>query len=834
LTKYADIVVPVPLWKLFTYGIPEETGLKLCQAESIAYEINIQIGSRVLVPFGKSNKLTTGIVWSIHNNKPEDYETKPIAQTLDNDPILFPQQLDLWKWISEYYFCPIGDVYRAALPAGLRLESESCFYLNPDFEPENQLSQNETIILDYISNKTSASILEINKIIGLKSAHRFVKQLLEINAIFVEEKVTQKYKTKKEKVLYLGTDFRSEEALSKVFDKLQKAPKQLELLMTFIQKSGSLKDALNGKRISRNKLFSKKDNLVGSQLDLLIKKNILQQETRIIDRLDFSDIATIPISTLSDEQTNALNEIKLGFEEKKPVLLHGVTSSGKTEIYITLIEEALNKNFQVLYILPEIALTTQITRRLKLRFGNKLGVYHSKYSDNERVEIWNDLLKNKNYRVIVGVRSAIFLPFSNLGLIIIDEEHENSFKQYDPSPRYHARDVALVLGKYFNANVLLGSATPSIESYYNTKIGKYILVELNSRYKGICLPEILLVDIKDAKKRKIMVSHFSPPLLELITKALEKKEQIILFQNRRGFAPYLECKGCGWVPKCKHCDVSLTYHKNINNLICHYCGYSVDVYFVCKACEMPALNAMGFGTQKIEEEIQKIFPETKVARLDLDTTRSKNSYDKILSDFEHGKVDILIGTQMVSKGLDFDRVSLVGILNADSLLNYPDFRAYEKSFQMLTQVSGRAGRKYSQGKVVIQTSNPKHQIFNYVYENNYTNFFKEQIEERQKHKYPPFHRLVFIVLKHKNFNTVIEASKILTNLLRSIFGNRIIGPFEPHINRISDYYLQQIILKLEKTASHQNAKIQLHNSINRLLSDEKFRYVFVSVDVDPY
>jgi primosomal protein N' (replication factor Y) len=817
--KYADVALPTPIRKLFTYKIPETISA-------------LQVGTRVLVPFGKS-KMISGIVFSIHENKPEFFETKPIEAVLDDFPIVLQNQLDLWNWISEYYQCSLGEVYRAALPAGLRLESESRFYFNECFEEEINLSKNAIKVLDYLEKKKSGSLSDLNKITGLKNVHAIVNQLIEVKALFVEEKVAEKYKTKKEKVIFLSEALCSESALNKAFDNINRAPAQLRLLMNFINKTGSLNNALNGKSILKKDLLSDTETS-GNILNELIKKKILTEGFREIDRLDFSEKQLSELRKLSIEQTEAYNEIKNGFEENKPVLLHGVTSSGKTEIYIHLIEETINKGAQALYLLPEIALTTQITNRLKSRFGNKLGIYHSKFSDAERVEVWNNLLKNKNFQVIVGVRSAVFLPFSNLGLIIVDEEHEHSFKQYDPAPRYHARDVALMLGRQFNANVLLGTATPSIESYYNAISNKFQLVELNTRYEGICMPEIIVADVKDAKRRKIIVSHFTPELVDLMTKALENKEQIILFQNRRGFSPYLECKECAWVPKCEHCDVSLTYHKNNSQLMCHYCGFSTSAYHVCKACETPALVEVGFGTQKIEEDIKKLFPDKQVARMDYDTTRSKNSYDRIISDFEYGKVDILIGTQMVSKGLDFDRVSLVGILDADSLLNYPDFRAFEKSFQMLAQVSGRAGRKNKRGKVVLQTSNPTHPVISYVSSNNYKDFFYRQLEERKLYKYPPFYRLTFLTLKHKNQTVVNQVSKILADSLYSAFGVRITGPVEPVVKRINDYFLQRIIIKLEREASQQKAKTVIRDCIDKVLTDERWRSVTVAIDVDPY
>lgn len=818
--KYADIVLPVPLPRLFTYDIPEE------------FHETLQKGMRVVVPFGKKKQLS-GIVFDIHCNKPEAYDTKPILAILDNKPLVTSQQLLLWQWISTYYQCSLGEVYKAALPSGLKLESETRFYYNDEFEATTDLSEKALLVLDFLTHEKQCTISDLNKITGLKNSYPILKDLIEQQAVYVDELVAEKYKPKEDLFISLHIEKRSEEALRVVFDKLEKAPKQLQLLMTFIQKSGGVTQSLAGNKILRKEVLEEPGN-TSAPLNELIKKNILIQESIEVDRLDFSQIPTINKKDLSKEQHKALSDIREGFISRKPVLLHGVTSSGKTELYIHLIDDIIKQGKQALYLLPEIALTTQITSRLRAHFGNKLGIYHSKFSDEERVEVWNDLLNKKNYQVIVGVRSSVFLPFSELGLVIVDEEHENSFKQYDPAPRYHARDVALVLAKSFNAQVLLGTATPSIESYYNAKSGKYHLVELQTRFEGILLPDIRVVNTREAYRKKSMQSHFSPELIELMGKALNNKEQIILFQNRRGFAPYLECAKCGWIPTCSHCDVSMTYHKNIDQLVCHYCGHSVTTYKICQACESPSLFTKGFGTQKIEEEIQVIFPQAGVVRMDHDTTRSKIGYEKIITSFEQGKFDILVGTQMVTKGLDFDRVSLVGILNADNMLNNPDFRAFERSFQMIAQVSGRAGRKNRQGTVILQTSNPEHPVIQQVKTNDYESFFNQQIVERKEFKYPPFYRLIFLTIKHKNQNISNKAANELAQKLRSVFGSRIIGPQVPPITKIQDFHLQRILIKLEKNSSAVKAKELMQDCINQILSQDPWRYVSIVADVDPY
>lgn len=820
LLKYADIILPVPLPKLFTYEVPESFGKSITR------------GMRVMVPFGKKKQLS-GIVFELHGNKPEAYDTKPLLAILDTNPLVTPKQLELWRWIATYYQCSLGEVYKAALPSGLKLESETRFFYNPEFIESEKLPEKALLVLDYLSREKEGTLDDLNKITGLKNCYPIIKELIEQNALFPDEKVAEKYKPKEEWFLSLHPDSRSEDALKEIFDKLNRAPKQLHLLMQFIHKNGGVKKCTEGKTMARKELLEEEEN-TSAALNELIKKNVLIQEALEVGRLDFSEAPVTEIKKLSLEQNSALGQIREGFVLNKPVLFHGVTSSGKTEIYIHLIEEFLNKGKQVLYLLPEIALTTQITNRLKAHFGNKLGIYHSKFSDEERVEVWNDLLKNDNYRIILGVRSSIFLPFSNLGLVIVDEEHENSFKQYDPAPRYHARDVALVLARQFEAAVLLGTATPSVESYYNVKTGKYHLVELNTRYEGIRLPEIKVVNTREAYRKKTMQSHFSPDLLELMAKALKNKEQIILFQNRRGFSPYLECAQCAWIPTCPHCDVSMTYHKNIDQLVCHYCGHSVSTYTTCQACGSPSLFTKGFGTQKIEEEIKALFPEAQVARMDYDTTRSKTGYEKIISSFEQGKLDILVGTQMVTKGLDFDRVSLVGILNADTMLNNPDFRAFERSFQMMAQVSGRAGRKNRQGTVILQTSNPDHPVIHQVQINDYQSFFNQQIEERELFKYPPFYRLIFLTVKHKNQSTVNRAANALARELRTVFGHRVIGPQVPPITKIQDYHLQRIILKVERTSSPAKAKELMQQCMHHILAQDPWRYVSIVADVDPY
>jgi len=816
---FADIILPVPLPLLFTYHIPDK----------ITSEV--QVGCRVVVSFGKK-RLLSGVVFSLHNNKPKVYDTKPILSVLDDLPVVTGQQLTLWQWISDYYQCSLGEVYKAALPAGLKLESETRVSYNKLFEGNVEFSPQMMEILHFVEEKKQTSIQQINDFTGLKNSYPLVKKLMEEQAILVNERIQHAYKPKKEFYLSLHPSIQTEEGLRQIFDLLERAPKQLQCFMVFLQKVGGPASALKGKEVFRKDVLSAIENASGAVAEL-VKKEILVVAEHEVSRFESWESELVDKKTLSSGQKIALSEVKEGFEKKLPVLLHGVTSSGKTELYIHLIEETLKQGKQALYLLPEIALTTQITSRLKVHFGNDLGIYHSKFSDAERVEVWNSLLREDGFKVILGVRSSVFLPFSDLGLIIVDEEHETSFKQFDPAPRYNARNVALVMANMFKANILLGTATPSIESYYNATTNKYHLVELMQRHEGMQMPEIEVVDVKDARRRKMMKGVFTPQLIDRMKAALEKKEQVILFQNRRGFAPYLECLACAHIPKCSHCDVSLTYHKHLNQLVCHYCGYTIPNLITCQACGSPALELRGFGTQKIEEEIQELFPDVRVARMDLDTTRSRKGYETIISGFENGELDILVGTQMVTKGLDFDRVSLVGILNADGMLNSPDFRAFERSFQMMAQVSGRAGRKNRRGTVVLQTSNPEHPVIEFVKRNDFKSFFQLQIEEREEFKYPPFYRLINITIRHKSQNTTHQAAAALGNELRRVFGSRVLGPQIPPINKIQDLHLQRILLKLEREVSVSKSKELMQSSIHSITSQQRWRYVSIVVDVDP-
>jgi len=819
--KFADVILPLPLKQLFTYSIPMDL-------------VNeTEIGKRVIVQFG-SRKIYTAIVYSLHSNAPKEYKTKNITSVLDEKPIVNKIQLEFWQWIADYYMCSVGEVFKAALPSGLKLESETKVIYNPVDLEKKKFSPSETLVLDYLADKNIASITEISNALNKKDALPVIKSLLDKKAVILEEKLRENYKPKTETYIKLNDSISSETKLNDTFDSLSRAPKQLNVLMTYIKLSGyftvSKTVEVNKKLLIEN---SKSNN---ATVKSLIDKNILTEYDKNISRLDEDIIQETELKALSEAQQEAFTSVKKQFDHKDVVLLHGVTSSGKTEIYIHLIKEQLEKGRQVLYLLPEIALTAQIINRLKSVFGNRVGIYHSKFSDSERVEVYQNILNPTDtlkYDIILGVRSSLFLPFSKLGLIIVDEEHENTYKQYDPAPRYNARNSSIVLSQMHGTKVLLGTATPSIESYFNTETGKFGITELKTRYQDIKLPEIHIADILRAKKRKEMRSHFTPLLIESIQKSLALNEQVILFQNRRGFAPYLECDMCGWIPYCTNCDVSLTYHRHQNELVCHYCGHSVRAPKTCKACGNAAVQTRGFGTEKVEDEIKIFFPDAKVARMDLDSTRSKNAYHNIISSFETGKIDILIGTQMVSKGLDFDNVSLVGILNADNMLNYPDFRAFERSYQLIAQVSGRAGRKNRQGKVVIQTSNPAHPIIQFVLDNQFEEMYKSQLLERKNFKYPPFYRLIYVSIRHKKKEIADKASHKLAISLRKIFNKRILGPEPPIVARMQNYYIQKIIIKIERERSFQKAKQLLDDAITDLITKDDFKSVQISIDVDP-
>ncbi|WP_100612562.1 replication restart helicase PriA [Confluentibacter lentus] len=817
MPHFIDVIIPIPLQKLFTYSITK------AEADFL------KIGMRVSVPFGKS-KIYTGIVYNIHNDAPTAYEAKEIHQILDDSPIVNQKQLQLWHWIADYYMCTLGDVMRAALPNAFILESETIISKNNIKEiDESTLKDDEFLVYEALHHQSSLKIHDLVDILDKKNVLPVINGLLEKNAIQLDEEVYEKYIPKLVRYVKLHTNFSSEATLHKLLDDLNNAPKQRQVIMTFFSISAKTKKPV---KVSD---LSKESDASPVIIKSLIDKGILEEYYIQMDRIQYSGDANEDSKNLNDYQTIALKEIKESFATHNITLLHGVTSSGKTEVYVKLIEEALQKGKQVLYLLPEIALTTQLITRLQNYFGEQVSVFHSRYSAHERVEVWNNVLKNAaQAQIVLGARSSIFLPFNNLGLIIVDEEHEQSFKQFDPAPRYHARDTAVVLANIHRAKTLLGSATPSLESYYNAQQNKYGLVEINQRYNNVLMPDIELVDIKDKHKRKLMKGHFSDRLIEEMADALKNGQQIILFQNRRGFSPIVECNTCGHAPQCSNCDVSLTYHQYRDQLRCHYCGYMTPMMKTCMSCGSPDLDSKGFGTEQIEEEVKALFPDYKVARMDLDTTRGKYGYEKIITAFEQLEVDILVGTQMLTKGLDFRNVKLVAVMNADNLLNFPDFRAHERSFQLMMQVSGRAGRTEVRGKVLIQTYNPYHAILQQVSNNDYLGMFNEQMNERHNFKYPPVYKQIKITLKHKDYTKVDSAGIWLAKSLRQVFGDYVLGPESPPISRIRNQFYKNILVKIPKKQSLSKTKEAVIKINNSFLSIKDFRSVKLILNVDNF
>lgn len=816
-TFFAEILLPLAVPNSFTYRIPRQM------------ENEVYTGLRVVVPFGK-NKLMTGIVIAIHHNPPTAYTAKYIDSLLDGDAIVTPQQIEFWEWMASYYLCTRGEILLAALPAGLRLASESKYIINPAFDGDmSRFSDREATLLEVLAKREVMDGKEVADILGIKGIQPIMKNLLKGEAVLIMEDLKERYKPKIEAYVRLSPNAARDGGLEEAFEKVKSAPKQEEALMMFVQMSNYYADE---KKDVKKTLLQKKSNTSAAIINELVKKDIFEIEDREVGRLPQFKGQTKTDIELNEAQQGALTEIKKSFESKNTVLLHGVTSSGKTEIYTKLIREELAKGKQVLYILPEIALTTQMIQRLQRYFGNDVSVYHSKFNQNERVEIWNNILQNPSKgKLVLGARSAVFLPFSNLGLVIIDEEHESSFKQYEPAPRYHARDSAIVLASIHKAKTLLGSATPSYESLYNAQTGKFGYVTLSERYGGIPLPEITTASLS---KKNAPTGYFTRELLEEIKTALESNEQVILFQNRRGYAPVVVCEMCGWAPECTRCDVSLTYHKSQNRTVCHYCGSKYQVPHICAACGSPKLKLAGFGTERIEDEILIQFPDAKVARLDLDTTRTKYGYQTIISDLQDGLIDILIGTQMVTKGLDFGSVNLVGIINADLLLRFPDFRATERGYQLMTQVAGRAGRRDKRGKVIIQSYDPSQWVVQQVVQGNFDDVAKAELAERRKFLYPPFTRLIKLTFRHKEVEMVDYcASAYYKEIATFIDPAYILGPEYPIVARIKNRFNKNIILKLPRMVSVAEIKTKLTELNNRFFSDTTFRSVRLIIDVDP-
>jgi primosomal protein N' (replication factor Y) len=816
-TLFVEVILPLAIAINYTYRVP--------------YEMNDQVavGKRVVVQFGKS-KLYTAVVARITDQAPGKYEAKYILDILDAEPVVTPRQLQLWQWMADYYLCNIGEVMNAALPTALKLASETRIELNKEFELDRStLNDREYLIVDALSIQPELTVSDIAKLLGQKTVMPILKLMFEKNIILISEEVSDRYKPRRRTFITLNPVYNNPDQLKELFSILEKrAPKQADAVLAYIQLSRKQKV------ISKNEL-TEASGAGAAVIKSLIEKDIFFAEEKTVSRLNGGDEEDLESNfALSPAQQTALTEVRENLELKDVVLLHGVTSSGKTQLYIKLIEEVVNSGKQVLFLLPEIALTTQIVERLRRYFGNSIGVYHSKFNDNERVEVWQKVL-NGQYRVVLGARSSVFLPFGDLGLIVVDEEHETSYKQFDPAPRYNARDAAVYLSHMYNARVLLGSATPSMESYYNAHAGKYGFVELNERFGGVEMPKTEVVSILEETKKKTIQSHFTSVLMGDIAEALAAKEQVILFQNRRGYAPVVICKVCAYTPKCINCDVSMTYHKSSGKLHCHYCGYKEESPSVCPACGSTQLEFKGFGTEKIEDELKMLLPDARIARMDLDTTRSKNAFQNILNDLDEKRIDILAGTQMVAKGLDFADVTVIGIINADSLLKYPDFRANERAFQMLSQVSGRAGRRGKQGKVVIQTYDPAHRVIKQVIENDYIDLYNTEMAERKSFKYPPFYRMIQLDVKHKDPEILYHQAEYLAKALRNHFDDRVIGPEYPLVGRIRNYFIKSITMKFEKDGVSLNKiKATIREVILQFNTTKLSKGSIVQPDVDPY
>jgi primosomal protein N' (replication factor Y) len=823
MAQFADVILPLPLEGTFTYSLPR------------TFANLVQVGSRIIVPFG-TTKFYSAIVVKLHDTVPS-YTTKEAMELLDSSPIVTTAQLKLWKWIADYYLCTIGDVYKAALPSGMKLESESSVMYNEEFITDDTLTPSEEKIIQILEEEKTQSLSSLQKKTGIKNILPIVKRLLEKDAIHIKEEVKRTYKPRYATYVRISESCFNEEKINEALSQLKRSAKQAELLQQYISLSGisaalALQNQQLLKEITRQELVEN-TACTPSVLKALCQKGILELYQKPIGRITQQNLPTeLVMHPLSEDQARAKDEIKECWKQQKVCLLHGVTSSGKTEVYIHLIKEIIESGKQVLFMLPEIVLTAQLTDRLKRVFGDRLGVYHSRYPDAERVEVYQKMLSDTPYDIIVGVRSSIFLPFKKLGLIIIDEEHETSFKQQDPAPRYQARNVALVMAKTAKAKTLLGSATPSLESYYNAETGKYGLVQLHKRYGNVQLPQIEVVNMREMAKKKMMIGPFTPQLIQRIREALEQNKQVILFQNRRGYAPMMECKTCGWVPRCQKCDVSLTLHRNMRQLTCHYCGASYPIPQKCPNCGEQNLMGRGYGTERIEDCLQDIFPEARIARMDLDTTRSRQRYEQIIYDFQHYKTDILVGTQMVTKGLDFDRVSVVGILNASTMLSQPDFRSYEHAFQMMEQVAGRAGRKKEQGYVVLQTMDVEASAIKQVVDHNYTAMYKEQMEERSLFNYPPNCRLIYVYMKHRDERILEALSRDYANLLKKIFGQRILGPDTPPIAKVQMMYIRKIIVKIELSASIAEARKRLREIQQYITGLSQYKSALIYYDVD--
>jgi len=813
-TLFIEVILPLSLAKNYLYRIPHHLNDQ------------VAVGKRVIVQFGK-NKIYTALIKSIMTTAPTVYEAKYIIDVVDQVPVVNAMQLKFWDWMADYYVCNEGEVMSAALPAGLKLASETIIVLQEDHgEVHEGLTEKEALLVEVLRSKKRLSVDDIVKLLGQKTVFPIIRALIDKEVVYIAEEVIEKYKPLLKSFLGLNPFYKEEGNMKALFENLERAPKQLDALLAYLHL------AKQNPEVAKVDLLEH-SNAGQAAIKALIDKEVFLLKKKAVSRLQDETDDFILNFKLSDAQALAFAQINEILLQKEVVLLHGITASGKTQIYIKLIEQAIAHGGQALFLLPEIALTTQIVERIKKYFGDAIGVYHSKFNDFERVEIWNKVI-NGTYKIVLGARSAVFLPFNDLKFIIVDEEHESSYKQHDPAPRYQARDAAVYLAYQHNAKIVLGSATPSIESYYNALNNKYGLVTLNERFGGVQLPTHEVISIAEQTKKKKMVSYFSSVLIDDITTSLANDEQVILFQNRRGYATIVICATCGFTPKCVNCDVSLTFHKSSGKLHCHYCGFHEHTLNVCPACGSVHIEQKGFGTERVEEELSLIFPEAKIARLDVDSTRTKNSLQKIIGDFQDKKTNILIGTQMVAKGLDFDNVTLIGVINADTLLNYPDFRAFERSYQLLAQVSGRAGRREKQGKVCIQAYDDKHRIIKQVVENDYVQMYEDEIAERSQYNYPPFSRLIFISLRHKDADILNAAALHFANTLKARLGSRVLGPEQPLVSRIRNYYIKQIIIKSDKHTAIQKVKALLKSEITTFNAEKIFKGVMIQLDVDPY
>lgn len=819
---YAEVLLPLPLTGFFTYKVPD------MMAEAI------RPGCRVVVPFGRT-KFYTGIVAGLTPRRPEGFETKEISQLLDSEPIVRHPQMKFWEWIADYYLCSQGEVFRAAVPAGLKLESETVVEVNPDFEedPGDRLGERDLLVMNAVRRvPKKATLAAVARETGFRNTSAIVARLVERDALMVSENLVERYKTRKIEMVEMAIERGDSAALHAAFDSVKGAPKQEKALLTLIELSGFMRQGSDLCEVTRADLLDR-SGVTSPIIIALENKGIVRRRKKEVSRFARVSKATMPMPELTDSQREARDAIIKSWGEKDITLLHGVTSSGKTEVYISLIDRMLRSGRQVLYLVPEIALTTQLTTRLQRVFGPKVIIYHSRFSDSERVELWRRLLTTHEPLVVLGARSALFMPFASLGLIIVDEEHESSFKQQDPAPRYNARDAAMVLAGMHGAKTLLGSATPAVDTYYKALTGRFGLVSLTERYGGSELPRVEIVDMAKARKKREVSGAFSLQLRRLINDAASADRQTILFLNRRGFAPMARCKMCGYVPKCENCDVSLTYHHGIDRLVCHYCGTPYDLPRVCPACREPGLEIIGYGTERIEEEIAASFPDIPVARLDRDTTRNKDDYERIIDEFSAGKDKMLVGTQMVTKGLDFGRVSVVGVINADATINQPDFRSAERAFNMLEQVAGRAGRRGDDGVVAIQTYTPSHPLFGFLVRHDYVGFYNHEIEERRLYNYPPFTRIINIYLKHREQGRLHVLAGAYGRRLRELFGNRVFGPEEPHVARIKQMHIMRIMIKIETEASMKKVKHILRETYLEMDAARALNGAQVYYDVDP-